>query len=100
MTAATRRSSSTTATATASAVAQGKPEGGLAPHWYSDGYGWYGVGFPGDSGSGVTIQDNRSAGNFTHIIINDPDLFYTPGHARGHAHDRDPRVPRRAASRR
>ena len=61
------------------AVAQGKPEGGLAPFWYSDGYGWAGVGFPGDSGSGVTLLDNRSAGNFTHIIIFDPDLFYTPG---------------------
>ena len=61
------------------AVAQGKPEGGLAPFWYSDGYGWEGVGAPGDSGSGVTIQDNRSAGNFTHIIVYDPDLDYTPG---------------------
>jgi len=61
------------------AVSQGKPEGGLAPFWYSDGYGWEGVGLPGDSGSGVTIQDNRSAGNFTHIIIFDPDLNYTPG---------------------
>ena len=61
------------------AVAQGKPEGGFAPFWYREGYGWEGVGFPGDSGSGVTIQDNRSAGNFTHIILFDPDLFYTPG---------------------
>ena len=61
------------------AVAQGKPEGGLAPFWYREGYGWEGVGFPGDSGSGVTLLDNRSAGNFTHIIIFDPDLFYTPG---------------------
>jgi hypothetical protein len=61
------------------AVAQGKPEGGLAPFWYQEGYGWEGVGFPGDSGSGVTLLDDRSAGNFTHIIIFDPDLFYTPG---------------------
>jgi hypothetical protein len=60
-------------------VAQGKPEGGLAPFWYREGYGWKGVGFPGDSGSGVTLLDNRSAGNFTHIIVYDPDLFYTPG---------------------
>jgi hypothetical protein len=65
------------------AVAQGKPEGGLAPNWYSDGYGWFGAGFPGDSGSGVTIQDNRSAGNFTHIIIFDPDFFYAPGELAG-----------------
>jgi hypothetical protein len=61
------------------AVAQGKPEGGVATHWYDDGYGWFGAGAPGDSGSGVTIQDNRSAGNFTHIIIFDPDLRYAPG---------------------
>ena len=61
------------------AVAQGKPETGFAPFWYQEGYGWEGVGFPGDSGSGVTLLDNRSAGNFTHIIIFDPELFYTPG---------------------
>ncbi len=61
------------------AVAQGKPEGGVAPFWYREGYGWEGVGAPGDSGSGVTLLDNRSAGNFTHIIIFDPDFFYTPG---------------------
>jgi hypothetical protein len=61
------------------AVAQGKPEGGVAPTWYDDGYGWYGAGLPGDSGSGTTIQDDRSAGNFTHIILFDPDLRYTPG---------------------
>ena len=61
------------------AVGQGKPEAGVAPNWYSDGYGWYGAGIMGDSGSGITIQDNRSAGNFTHIIIFDPELWYTPG---------------------
>jgi uncharacterized membrane protein YgcG len=61
------------------AIAQGKPEGGVAPFWYREGYGWYGPGFPGDSGSGVTLLDNRSAGNFTHLIIFDPDLLYTPG---------------------
>ena len=61
------------------AVGQGKPEAGVANTWYSDGYGWYGAGIMGDSGSGITIQDNRSAGNFTHIIIFDPDLWYTPG---------------------
>ena len=65
------------------AVGQGKPEGGLANTWYSDGYGWYGAGIMGDSGSGVTIQDNRSAGNFTHIIIYDPDGYYTPGQLTG-----------------
>lgn len=61
------------------AVAQGKPEGGIANFWYREGYGWQGVGLPGDSGSAVTLVDNRSAGNFTHIIIFDPDLLYTPG---------------------
>jgi hypothetical protein len=60
-------------------VAQGKPEAGVAPTWYRNGYGWFGYGIMGDSGSGITIQDNRSAGNFTHIIVFDPDLKYTPG---------------------
>jgi hypothetical protein len=61
------------------AVAQGKPELGVANTWYSDGYGWYGFGIMGDSGSGVTLLDNRSAGNFTHIIGFYPRLEYTPG---------------------
>ena len=52
------------------AVAQGKPEGGLATNWRSDGYGWTGAGIFGDSGSGVVLADNRGAGNFTHIIVN------------------------------
>ena len=60
-------------------VAQGKPEAGVANTWYREGYGWYGAGIMGDSGSGMTLQDNRSAGNFTHIIVFDPDLYYTPG---------------------
>ena len=37
------------------AVGQGKPEAGVATDWYSDGYGWYGVGIMGDSGSGITM---------------------------------------------
>jgi hypothetical protein len=60
-------------------VGQGKPEAGVANTWYRNGYGWYGFGIMGDSGSGITIQDNRSAGNFTHIIVWDPSLKYTPG---------------------
>jgi hypothetical protein len=64
-------------------MGQGKPEAGVAPHWYNDAYGWFGVGVPGDSGSGITIQDNRSAGDFTHIIIFDPDFFFTPGELTG-----------------
>ena len=63
------------------AVGQGKPEAGVATHWWDDGYGWYGAGIMGDSGSGITIQDNRSAGNFTHIIINNPP--WLPGQLAG-----------------
>jgi hypothetical protein len=64
-------------------MGQGKPEAGLAPHWYNDGYGWFGVGILGDSGSGITIQDNRSAGDFTHIIVFDPSLNFAPGELTG-----------------
>lgn len=65
------------------AVAQGKPEAGVAAHWYDDAYGFFGVGAPGDSGSGVTLADNTSAGNFTHIILFDPDLLFAPGELTG-----------------
>jgi hypothetical protein len=65
------------------AVGQGKPEAGVATTWYSDGYGWFGAGIMGDSGSGITIQDNRSAGNFTHIILADLRGIYTPGELAG-----------------
>jgi hypothetical protein len=65
------------------AVGPGKPEAGVATTWYSDGYGWFGAGIMGDSGSGVTIQDNRSAGNFTHIILADTRLIYAPGELAG-----------------
>src|SRR4051794_8007141 len=51
------------------AVAQGKPEGGLATNWYDDGYGWTGFGAPGDSGSPVLVSDGRAAGDFTHLIV-------------------------------
>jgi hypothetical protein len=64
-------------------MGQGKPEAGLAPSWYNDGYGWFGVGAPGDSGSGITIQDNRSAGDFTHIVIFDPSFNFAPGELAG-----------------
>ena len=37
----------------------------------------------GDSGSGVTIQDNRSAGSFTHISLADLRGIYTPGELAG-----------------
>jgi hypothetical protein len=58
------------------AVAQGKPEGGLATNWHDDGYGWTGFGLPGDSGSPVLTADGRAAGNFTHLVV---DLGDYPG---------------------
>jgi hypothetical protein len=48
------------------AVAQGKPEGGAATHWYDDGYGWAGPAFGGDSGSGVLdASTNQAVGDLT-----------------------------------
>ncbi len=64
-------------------VAQGKPEGGLALHWYDDAYGWEGVGAPGDSGSGAVTTTGQAAGNFTHIIISDPSLHFVPSELTG-----------------
>jgi hypothetical protein len=53
------------------AVAQGKPETGLATNWNNDGYGWTGFGAPGDSGSPVVLTGTgEAAGNFTHLIVN------------------------------
>jgi hypothetical protein len=51
------------------AVAQGKPEGGLATNWHDDGFGWTGAGAPGDSGSPVLTADGKAAGDFTHLIV-------------------------------
>jgi hypothetical protein len=51
------------------AVAQGKPEGGIATNWFNNSYGWTGVGLPGDSGSPVVTTDGKGAGNFTHLIV-------------------------------
>jgi len=51
------------------AVAQGKPEGGLATSWFENSYGWTGVGAPGDSGSPVITAGGQAAGNFTHLIV-------------------------------
>ena len=59
------------------AVAQGKPEGGLATNFNNDGYGWTGFGAPGDSGSPVIAAGSGQAvGNFTHLIV---DLGDYPG---------------------
>ena len=65
------------------AVAQGKPGGGVAAHWYDDGYGYFGTALGGDSGSGVVHADNRAVGNLDAIIILDPSLSYTPGEVVG-----------------
>lgn len=51
------------------AVAQGKPEGGLATNWFEDSYGWAGFGLPGDSGSPVVTASGQAAGNFTALIV-------------------------------
>jgi hypothetical protein len=51
------------------AVAQGKPEGGLAADWGDDAYSWAGVGIFGDSGSPVITQSGQAAGNFTHLVV-------------------------------
>ena len=56
------------------AVAQGKPEGGLATNWHDDGYGWTGAGAPGDSGSPVVLAGTgQAAGNFTHLVVDFAD---------------------------
>jgi hypothetical protein len=65
------------------AVGQGKPGGGVAAHWYGDGYGYLGTAFGGDSGSGVLHADDRAAGDLTAIIIFDPSLAYVPGEVVG-----------------
>jgi hypothetical protein len=57
------------------AVAQGKPEAGLATNWHDDGYGWTGFGAPGDSGSPVLTADGLAAGNFTHLIVDTGDYL-------------------------
>ncbi|MGH2970033.1 MAG: hypothetical protein ACRDK0_13365 [Solirubrobacteraceae bacterium] len=58
------------------AVAQGKPELGVATNLYDDGYGWTGFGAPGDSGSPVLTTGNQAIGDFTHLIV---DLGAYPG---------------------
>ena len=58
------------------AVAQGKPEAGVATNWFDDGFGWTGFGAPGDSGSPVLLADGRAAGDFTHLIV---DIGRYPG---------------------
>jgi hypothetical protein len=58
------------------AVAQGKPELGVATNWNDDGFGWTGFGAPGDSGSPVLTAAGQAAGNLTHLIV---DIADYPG---------------------
>jgi hypothetical protein len=55
------------------AVAQGKPEFGVATNWNDDGFGWTGFGAPGDSGSPVLTAAGQAAGNVTHLIVDTAD---------------------------
>jgi hypothetical protein len=57
----------------------GTPRAGVAPVWTGNAFGWYGAGTPGDSGSGVRVVTGEAAGDFTHIVIWDPTLTFTPG---------------------
>ena len=77
------------------AVAQGKPEGGLATNWFENSYGWTGFGAPGDSGSPVVTASGQAAGNFTA-----PDRPHRlPGQQPGRdARDGDPRGSRACRS--
>jgi hypothetical protein len=56
------------------AVAQGRPEGGVATNWYDDGYGWTGLALPGSSGSAVVTSSGAAAGDLTHLIV-DPGAY-------------------------
>lgn len=62
------------------AVGQGQPGAGAAHLWFDRSFAWTGDGLPGDSGSGVTTQDNRAGGILTHLNI-DPDRYPGATHA-------------------
>jgi hypothetical protein len=52
----------------------GTPRAGVAPIMTArngTAFAWYGVGTPGDSGSGVKAVTGEAVGNFTHIVILD-----------------------------
>jgi hypothetical protein len=64
------------------AVAQGKPEGGVATTWYDEGYGWAGPAFGGDSGSGVLhAGTNQAVGDLTAVALIYPP--FVPGETIG-----------------
>jgi hypothetical protein len=52
----------------------GTPRAGVAPIFTARGgnaFAWYGVGTPGDSGSGVKAVTGEAVGDFTHIVVLD-----------------------------
>ena len=64
------------------AVAQGKPEAGLATTWYDEGYGWAGPAFGGDSGSGVLhAGSDQAVGDLTAVALIYPP--FVPGETIG-----------------
>lgn len=55
----------------------GTPRAGVAPIMTARGgsaFAWYGVGAPGDSGSGVKAVTGEAVGDFTHIVIWDGSI--------------------------
>lgn len=60
------------------AVGQGNPGTGLVNAWWDTAYGFAGDALPGDSGSGVVIDESlEAAGNLTHLTT-DPRYFPAP----------------------
>jgi hypothetical protein len=56
----------------------GTPRAGLCPILNArkgTAFAWYGVGAPGDSGSGVEELTGKAVGNFTHIVILDGHIL-------------------------
>jgi hypothetical protein len=56
----------------------GTPRAGLCPILnarHGTAFAWYGVGAPGDSGSGVEALTGKAVGNFTHIVIMDGHIL-------------------------
>ena len=54
------------------------PRAGLCPILearHGTAFAWYGVGSPGDSGSGVEATLGPAVGNFTHIVILDGQIL-------------------------
>jgi hypothetical protein len=58
-------------------VGQGKTGVGVVTNWWDRAFGWDGTALPGDSGSGVVLDDppRQAAGNLTHLVV---DSRYAP----------------------